>query len=109
MRRLLTKVNATGQAIAPFDPCAAWALHASVAVRPERFGALLYDFRTRQLTFVKNVKLVRVLDCLPKYPNAHDACLAAGVDEDEREQYLAALARLAQTQMLEQTSHEQAV
>lgn len=39
---------------AGFDLDAAWDLHPQVAVRPERFGALLYHFGTRRLSFLKD-------------------------------------------------------
>jgi len=38
----------------PFDPDRGWRLHPQVAVRPEPFGALLYHFGTRKLSFLKN-------------------------------------------------------
>jgi mycofactocin biosynthesis protein MftB len=37
-----------------FDPDVSWRLHHQVAVRPEPFGALLYHFGTRKLSFLKN-------------------------------------------------------
>ena len=36
------------------DLDAAWQLHPQVSVRPERFGALLYHFGTRRLSFLKS-------------------------------------------------------
>jgi putative mycofactocin binding protein MftB len=35
-----------------FDPDLGWRLHHQVAVRPEPFGALLYHFGTRKLSFL---------------------------------------------------------
>src|SRR5699024_2955418 len=35
-----------------------WAVHPRVAVRPEEFGALLYHFGTRRLTFLKDRRLL---------------------------------------------------
>ncbi|HBJ73335.1 MAG TPA: mycofactocin biosynthesis chaperone MftB [Actinobacteria bacterium] len=87
-----------------FDETAAWALHASVSVRPERFGALLYDFRTRRLTFVKDPMLTRVLTCLAEYGTPQAAFAAVGVPEEAQDRYLVALARLAETEMLTRTS-----
>lgn len=83
-----------------FDADAAWSLHESVAVRPERFGALLYDFRTRRLTFVKDPVLQRVIDALPAAPSARAALEFANVPEVDRDRYLQALARLVETSML---------
>ena len=44
-----------------FDLDAPWRLHPQVAVRPERFGALLYHFGTRQLSFLKTPRLAAVV------------------------------------------------
>jgi len=83
-----------------FDADAAWSLHESVAVRPERFGALLYDFRTRRLTFVKDPVLQRVIDALPNASSAREALEFACVPDVDRDRYLQALARLVETSML---------
>ena len=37
-----------------FDLAGAWRPHPQVSIRPERFGALLYHFGTRRLSFLKN-------------------------------------------------------
>ncbi len=83
-----------------FDADAAWSLHESVAVRPERFGALLYDFRTRRLTFVKDPVLQQVIDALPASPSARAALDIANVPAVDHDRYLQALARLFETSML---------
>ena len=57
-----------------------WALHPQVAVRPEPFGALLYHFGTRRLTFLKDVALTEVVRRLSEQPTARAACRAAGVE-----------------------------
>ncbi len=46
---------------AGFDLDAAWRLHPQVSVRPERFGALLYHFGTRRLSFLKSPALLTVV------------------------------------------------
>ncbi|MFE9924569.1 mycofactocin biosynthesis chaperone MftB [Streptomyces sp. NPDC005774] len=78
----------------------AWALHAQVAVRPEPFGALLYHFGTRGLTFLKDRRLLTVVQSLAHEPTARAACLAAGVGEAELPRYGRALAALAQSSMI---------
>ena len=83
-----------------FDADVAWALHPGVAVRPEPFGALLYDFRTRRLTFLKDRRLLDVVTALGDQPSALAACRAAGVAPDDEARYAAALARLAAAGML---------
>ena len=51
-----------------FDLEAPWRLHPQVAIRPERFGALLYHFGTRRLSFLKSRALLEVVRSLD------DAC-----------------------------------
>ena len=56
----------------PFDLDAGWQLHPQVSVRPERFGALLYHFGTRQLSFLKSPKLLAVVRHLRGKPECRD-------------------------------------
>jgi putative mycofactocin binding protein MftB len=83
-----------------FDTRARWRLHPSVAVRPEPFGALLYHFGTRRLTFVKDRRLLRIVQSLGDAPSVEAACQAAGVAPAEQARFTAALGRLADTDML---------
>jgi putative mycofactocin binding protein MftB len=83
-----------------FDTLRPWALNPRVAVRPEPFGALLYNFGTRQLSFLKDPRLVDVVRALAHHPDAVSACLACKVEEHELPQFGAALARLAATDMV---------
>lgn len=83
-----------------FDPAVAWDLHPSVSVRPEPFGALLYHFGTRRLTFLKDRRLLDVVRALAAHPSAAAACAASGLDESEQARFAAALGRLAATDML---------
>ena len=76
------------------------ALTSEVSLRPERFGALLYHFGTRRLSFVKDERLATVLRQLPDASCARDACTAAGVDASELPTYERALAQLVRTDML---------
>jgi putative mycofactocin binding protein MftB len=85
---------------APFDPAARWTLHPSVAVRPEPFGALLYHFGTRRLTFVKDPRLLDIVQRLGDAASVHDACRAAGVTPADQRRFTTALRRLAETEML---------
>ena len=89
-----------------FDPDLGWRLHHQVAVRPEPFGALLYHFGTRKLSFLKNRTIVEVINLLGDHPDARSACRAAGIDGDAQAPYLHALGVLVQSQMLvrEETS-----
>jgi mycofactocin biosynthesis protein MftB len=84
-----------------FDLERRYALHPQVAVRPEPFGALLYHFGTRRLSFLKDPRLLEVVRGLADAPTAHAACTAAGVGDAELARFARALATLAETDMLE--------
>jgi putative mycofactocin binding protein MftB len=71
-----------------------------VRVRPERFGALLYHFGTRQLSFLKSPALLTVIRSLAAQPTARAACAAAGVPAGEVPRYERALAALAASGMI---------
>ncbi len=83
-----------------FDLDRPWQLHPQVSVRPERFGALLYHFGTRRLSFLKSPALLTVVRTLGEAPTARDACRNAGVTETELPAYATALATLAGSQMI---------
>jgi mycofactocin biosynthesis protein MftB len=83
-----------------FDADLGWRLHPQVAVRPEPFGALLYHFGTRKLSFLKNRTILAVVQSLADYPDVRTACRAAGVDDAEQRPYLHALGVLAGSSML---------
>ena len=61
----------------------AWALSPSVALRPEPFGALAYDFHTRRLSFLKTPVLVDVVRRLEDEPTVADALRWAGVEASD--------------------------
>ena len=90
----------TEVASARFDLDAAWRLHPQVSVRPERFGALLYHFGTRRLTFLKSPALLAVVAALDSQPTARSACNAAGVPPAELPAFASALATLAGSAMI---------
>ena len=83
-----------------FDLDGAWRLDERVSVRPERFGALLYHFGTRRLTFLKSPILLDVVRGLAEQPSARAACAHAGVRSDQLPRYRAALATLAASRMI---------
>ena len=78
----------------------AWDLAPQVSVRPEPFGALLYHFGTRRLSFLKDRRLLDVVQGLADAPTARDACAGAGIEPAELGAYERALDRLAETDML---------
>lgn len=83
-----------------FEPSSSWLLHPQVAVRPEPFGALLYHFGTRKLSFLKNRTILAVIESLDEHPTVGSALAAAGVDPDQEAPYLHALSVLAASNML---------
>ena len=85
-----------------FDLDRPWQLDDRVAVRPEPFGALLYHFGTRRLSFLKNATVLEVVRSLPEHPSARSACAAAGVGGASLPAYERALATLAESQMIKE-------
>jgi mycofactocin biosynthetic radical S-adenosylmethionine protein MftC len=83
-----------------FDLDRPWRLDDRAAIRPESFGAMLYHFGTRNLSFLKSTTLLRVLEHLADQPTARAACAAAGVTEPELPTYGRALATLAGSSMI---------
>ncbi|MGW0177007.1 mycofactocin biosynthesis chaperone MftB [Rhodococcus sp. NPDC003322] len=75
-------------------------LHPQVALRPEPFGALLYHFGTRKLSFLKNVTIVGIVKSLTDHPDARSAIRAAGVEDSGIDIYARALATLAESKMI---------
>lgn len=81
-----------------------WRVHPQVSIRPEPFGALLYHFGTRKLSFLKDRRLLEIVQVLSDYPTALKACHAIGVSENELPQFQKALATLRDSQMLVEES-----
>ncbi|MQA33577.1 mycofactocin biosynthesis chaperone MftB [Modestobacter roseus] len=91
-------------AAAGFDPALPWRRARSVALRPEPFGALVYHFGNRKLSFLKSKALVRVVESLADHPSAAATLAACDVPEAQRPAYVKALADLARSQMIERRS-----
>jgi mycofactocin biosynthesis protein MftB len=107
VRGLLIVSAPTTGVRAAFDSSRAWRLHPQVAVRPEPFGALLYHFGTRKLSFLKDRTILAVVQSLADYPDAAAACRAAGVEEARLASYLHALGVLASSNMLVSDANEE--
>ncbi|HUR51618.1 MAG TPA: mycofactocin biosynthesis chaperone MftB [Mycobacteriales bacterium] len=73
-------------------------LHPQVSVRPEPFGALLYHFGTRRLSFLKDRRLLELVQRLDGSTPVEDAL--AAVPERERPAFRTALVTLERTGML---------
>ena len=84
-----------------FTPERPYRCSPSVALRPEPFGALAYDFRTRRLTFLKTLLLVEVVRALGDHSDVHTALDSARVPGEQRGAYVRALASLAGSGVIE--------
>ncbi len=89
---------------ATLDLNQAWRVHPQVSIRPEPFGALLYHFGTRKLSFLKDRRLLEIVQVLSDYPTARQACSVIGITESELPQFQRALATLRDSQMLIEVS-----
>ena len=86
---------------ANFDLNRPWRLHPQVSVRPEPFGALLYHFGTRRLSFLKDRTLLDLVRKLGTEPTARAACTAVGITDDAGlVRYQQALCTLATSAMV---------
>ncbi|HZD38732.1 MAG TPA: mycofactocin biosynthesis chaperone MftB [Actinomycetes bacterium] len=83
-----------------FDLDRPWRIDERVAVRPEPFGALLYHYGTRRLSFLKSPTILTVVRSLADHPSARSACEAAGVSAAALPAYERALATLAGSRMI---------
>lgn len=84
-----------------FDLDRAYRLSPAATLRPEPFGALAYHFGNRRLSFLKSRQLVTVVRLLDSYDSAADALDAAGVPAEQRARYAAALAALAESEVID--------
>jgi putative mycofactocin binding protein MftB len=78
-----------------FDPTRPYRRAPQVALRPEPFGALVYDFGTRRLSFLKTRQLAEVVATLEDNADVDSTLDSVGVAPDQRAAYLRALAGLA--------------
>ena len=73
-------------------------LHPQVSVRPEPFGALLYHFGTRRLSFLKDRRLLDIVRRLDGTVTVDEAL--SDVPAADRPAFRRALATLEKTGML---------
>ena len=85
-----------------FDLHRAYRLNPAATLRPEPFGALVYHFGNRRLSFLKSPELVTVVGLLGRHDSAADALDAAGVPAAQRARYTEALAALAQSEVIDE-------
>jgi putative mycofactocin binding protein MftB len=84
-----------------FDLHRAYRLNPAATLRPEPFGALVYHFGNRRLSFLKTPQLVTVVRLLESHDSAAGALDAAGVPVQQRASYAAALAALADSEVID--------
>jgi len=84
-----------------FDLNRGYRLSPAATLRPEPFGALAYHFGNRRLSFLKTQQLVTVVRLLESHDSAADALAAAGVPVQQRARYAAALAALADSEVID--------
>ncbi|MBU1249492.1 MAG: mycofactocin biosynthesis chaperone MftB [Actinobacteria bacterium] len=75
-------------------------IHPRVSVRPEPFGALLYHFGTRQLSFLKDRHLLDAVRACDGRRTVGEALVEAAVPAAQLERYRGALATLVESRML---------
>ena len=73
-------------------------LHPQVSVRPEPFGALLYHFGTRRLSFLKDRRLLDVVRRLDGQTSLDEALI--DIPPAEQASFRTALGTLQKTGML---------
>ena len=79
-----------------------WRVSPGVSVRPEPFGALLYHFGTRRLSFLKDRQLLAVVERLDTAATTREACTQAGLAPEDLPQYARSLFTLASTDMIQE-------
>ena len=83
-----------------FDLRRAYRLNPAATLRPEPFGALAYHFGNRRLSFLKSRQLVTVVRLLERHDSAAGALEAADVPVQQWGRYAAALAALADSEVI---------
>jgi len=84
----------------PITPESVLRVHGRVSIRPEPFGALLYHFGTRRLSFLKSPVLLHVVESLGEGRTVAQALDDADVAPQQRPGVLRALATLRESEML---------
>lgn len=76
------------------------ALHPRVALRPEPFGALAYQYDTRRLVFLRHPDVVRVVRSLGEHATLADALRACDIDRRRWPAFESALQSLIESEMI---------
>jgi putative mycofactocin binding protein MftB len=81
-------------------------VHPRVSIRPEPFGALLYHFGTRQLSFLKDRRLLETVRACDGTRTLRAALAEAGVPDTQTERYGRAVMTLIASSMLVQQADD---
>ena len=84
-----------------FDLHRAYRLNPSASLRPEPFGAMVYHFGNRRLSFLKTRQLATVVRLLASHDSVADTLDAAGVPASQWPSYAAALTALADSEVID--------
>lgn len=79
-------------------------LHPQVSVRPEPFGALLYHFGNRKLTFIKDPTLFQLVESLGDGTDVQKAMDTVGIAETDRDIIRRSLDALVASDMLQEVA-----
>jgi putative mycofactocin binding protein MftB len=93
-------VSTSSADAATFDPGRRYQLHPDLALRPERFGALLYHYGTRRLTFLKSPLLTAIVRDIGDHPSVDAALDAHDTPPARRPALLRALAKLESSEVI---------
>jgi putative mycofactocin binding protein MftB len=63
-------------------------------MRPESFGALIYDYDTRRLSFIKDLRLANLVRAVANHGDANAAFRECRIEDHERAIYVRALQKL---------------
>ncbi len=75
-----------------------------MALRPEPFGALAYHYGNRRLNFLRSPQLLTLVQRLGEHPSIDAALDDAGIEPRRRPTWVAALARLAESDFIEEVT-----
>jgi mycofactocin biosynthesis protein MftB len=77
-----------------------WRLSPAVAIRPEPFGALAYNFDSRRLTFLKRPEIVSLVKELASHTTVREALIHHEIPEAHWPVYVDALRTLGEAQLI---------
>lgn len=83
---------------------ATYRVHPQVSIRPEPFGALLYHFGNRKLSFLKDRTLFLLIETLGEGSTLPDAMNRIGIAESDRDLMIRSVEALLRSDMLQEVT-----